>query len=137
MYNKLYSTRLFSTITQKRILLKSCLEVSSKAATHLSTLLLSSSSHPLGIRVSVRKRGCNGLSFTMNYVFNDENGRKTVIKDEIIHVGNGVTVFVDPVAIFNITGTIMDWQQDELKSEFTFNNPKSKNKCGCGESFNV
>ena len=61
----------------------------------------------------------------MNYVLNDENGRKTVIKDEIINVGNGVKVFVDPVAIFNITGTEMDFIEDELKSEFTFNNPKS------------
>lgn len=137
MYNKLYSTRLFSTITRKRILLKSCLSISSKAATHLSTLLSSSASPPLGIRVSIRKRGCNGLSFTMNYVLNDENGRKTVIKDEIINVGNGVKVFVDPVAIFNITGTEMDFIEDELKSEFTFNNPKSMGKCGCGESFNI
>jgi Fe-S cluster assembly iron-binding protein IscA len=31
----------------------------------------------------------------------------------------------------------MDWKEDEITSELTFNNPKSKGSCGCGESFNV
>jgi Fe-S cluster assembly iron-binding protein IscA len=28
-------------------------------------------------------------------------------------------------------------QETELSSEFTFNNPNAKGKCGCGESFSV
>lgn len=50
---------------------------------------------------------------------------------------HGVTVFIEPMALFNIVGTVMDYEETELSSEFTFNNPNSKGECGCGESFNV
>lgn len=125
--------RLLSTVStiKKRLLLKSPLTISPTASAHLA-VLLKGSSH-IGVRVGVKKRGCNGLSFTMNYV-DDE---KEFAKDEIINTGEGVKVFVDPNALFNIVGTVMDWKEDEITSEFTFNNPKSKGSCGCGESFNV
>ena len=69
----------------------------------------------------------------MNYVDNET----ILAKDVVVNAGEGVKVFVDPAAIFNIVGTTMDWKEDEITSEFTFNNPKSKGSCGCGESFNV
>ena len=36
-----------------------------------------------------------------------------------------------------VVGTNMDYVEDELSSEFKFQNPNSKGECGCGESFNV
>lgn len=57
-------------------------------------------------------------------------------KDEMMEA-HGVTVFIEPMALFNIVGTVMDYEETELSSEFTFNNPNSKGECGCGESFNV
>lgn len=50
---------------------------------------------------------------------------------------HGITVYIEPMALFSVVGTTMDWEEDELTSEFTFNNPNSKGECGCGESFNV
>jgi iron-sulfur cluster assembly accessory protein len=50
---------------------------------------------------------------------------------------HGVKVFIEPMALFNVVGTVMDWEETELASEFTFNNPNSKGECGCGESFTV
>lgn len=47
------------------------------------------------------------------------------------------TLFVDPMATLYIAGTVMDWEETELSSEFTFRNPNAKGECGCGESFNV
>jgi len=32
---------------------------------------------------------------------------------------------------------VIDYKEDEMGSEFVFNNPKKKGECGCGESFNV
>lgn len=49
----------------------------------------------------------------------------------------GVTVFVDPMALMHVVGTVMDFEETELAREFTFQNPNVKGKCGCGESFNV
>lgn len=55
----------------------------------------------------------------------------------VIRPKTGVTVFVDPMALMHVVGTVMDYEETELSSEFTFNNPNVKGKCGCGESFSV
>jgi iron-sulfur cluster assembly accessory protein len=120
---------------QKR-LLKAPITISSNAASRLSELILKSTPPPLGVRIGVRKRGCNGLSFTMKYVTNDDIGLKMVAKDDVVNA-NGVKVFIDPSALFTIIGAVMDWKDDNMTSEFTFINPNSKGSCGCGESFNV
>jgi iron-sulfur cluster assembly 1 len=48
-----------------------------------------------------------------------------------------ISVYIEPMALFNVVGTTMDFVETELSSEFTFENPNSKGECGCGESFNV
>eukprot|EP00640_Fibrocapsa_japonica_P008488 CAMPEP_0113937928 /NCGR_PEP_ID=MMETSP1339-20121228/4410_1 /TAXON_ID=94617 /ORGANISM="Fibrocapsa japonica" /LENGTH=66 /DNA_ID=CAMNT_0000940843 /DNA_START=366 /DNA_END=566 /DNA_ORIENTATION=+ /assembly_acc=CAM_ASM_000762 len=66
----------------------------------------------------------------MNYV--DEAPKK----DEEVQ-DHGVRVFVEPMALFHVVGTTMDFEETELSSEFTFKNPNAKGSCGCGESFNT
>ena len=48
-----------------------------------------------------------------------------------------VKVIVDSKALMFLIGTEMDFVDNEIKSEFVFNNPNSKGTCGCGESFTV
>jgi len=66
----------------------------------------------------------------LNYAFEEP-------KDGTSMEVHGIKVFIEPMALFNVIGTRMDWEEDELTSEFTFHNPNSKGECGCGESFNV
>ena len=100
-----------------------------RAADRIKDLLATNPSS-LGIRLGVKRRGCNGLSYTLNYA-------EEVPAKDIAMEAHGVSIFIEPMALFNVVGTTMDWEEDELTSEFTFKNPNSKGECGCGESFTV
>ncbi|KAH8917970.1 hypothetical protein BT69DRAFT_1226147, partial [Atractiella rhizophila] len=80
------------------------------------------------IRISVRNKGCAGMSYHLEYV---EKGDKF---DEVVNQ-DGVKVLIDAKALFSIIGSEMDWEENELMSKFVFRNPNIKDQCGCGESF--
>eukprot|EP00164_Ancoracysta_twista_P005732 GFYU01007877.1.p1 GENE.GFYU01007877.1~~GFYU01007877.1.p1 ORF type:complete len:128 (-),score=21.10 GFYU01007877.1:187-570(-) len=109
---------------------KAIITVTEAAASRIKQLLSSQKPPPMGVKIGVRKGGCNGMSYTMNYA-------KDVGKfDEVVNE-KGVTVVVDPKATMYLIGTEMDFVDTRLKSEFQFNNPNATSQCGCAKSFNV
>jgi iron-sulfur cluster assembly protein len=84
----------------------------------------------LGLRLGVRKTGCSGFAYVINYA-DDSAASDLVFEDR------GVKVFVDPESLPLINGTTVDFVKQGLNEAFRFHNPNIKGECGCGESFNV
>ena len=85
-----------------------------------------------GVKVGVRRRGCNGYSYVMSYSEKGEVGKLDELVEE-----RDVRVIVESKALMFLIGTEMDYVDNEIKAEFVFNNPNAKGECGCGESFHV
>jgi len=111
---------------------KQVLKITERAAERLK-YLLSNRPGALGILIGLKKRGCNGLSWTFDYITKDTEIPKLAetIEDK------GVRVVIQPGAVMNVIGTEMDYEENEVHAKFVFNNPNAIGTCGCGESFNV
>uniref|UniRef100_A0A7S0IPL0 Core domain-containing protein n=1 Tax=Calcidiscus leptoporus TaxID=127549 RepID=A0A7S0IPL0_9EUKA len=112
---------------------KAVMELTESAARRIQELLERRQQSEPGVsavRVGIKARGCNGLSYTMNYA--SEKGKA---EEEVMQ--HGATVYIEPRALMHIIGTKMDFVEDELTSEFVFHNPNAQGSCGCGESFTV
>lgn len=104
------------------------------AAVERVKFLLDKKPGSLGVRLGVRTRGCNGLSYTMDYL--TEDNLKSKPGEDVVDT-RGVKIAIEPKAIIHLVGTVMDYKEDALSAEFVFENPNAKGSCGCGESFNV
>ncbi|ALC48426.1 l-1-G0136 [Drosophila busckii] len=100
------------------------------AAVHRIKTLLQDKPEVIGLKVGVRQRGCNGLSYTLDYA-----NQKDKLDEEVLQ--DGVKVFIDKKAQLSLLGTEMDFVESKLSAEFVFNNPNIKGTCGCGESFSM
>src|SRR5262245_38600122 len=106
------------------------MSVTPAAAQQVKALIEKRGRETAGIRIGVRTKGCSGLSYTLEYADKQEP------MDEVVET-EGVKLLIDPKASLFLIGTVMDYEEEKLKSGFVFRNPNEKGRCGCGESFHV
>lgn len=82
------------------------------------------------LRVEVKKGGCSGLSYKMEF--------DTILREgDQVFESNGEKVVVDQSSILYLAGMTLDFSGGLNGKGFVFNNPNATKNCGCGSSFNV
>lgn len=82
------------------------------------------------LRVEVKKGGCSGLSYKMNF------DSETKTNDKIFEAF-GQRIAVDSQSFLYLIGMTLDYSGGLNGKGFVFNNPNATKSCGCGSSFNV
>jgi iron-sulfur cluster assembly protein len=80
-----------------------------------------------GLRIGVKKGGCAGMEYTMDYADEIDPNDEVVEQD-------GARVMIAPMAQMFLFGTEIDYEVGLLEAGFKFRNPNVEDACGCGES---
>lgn len=92
---------------------------------------LSKNTQMAGIRLGVKKSGCSGFKYDIEFV------EQAADDDVSISVADDIVLFITAEAATMVAGTEIDFSKEGLNSTIKFNNPNAKDLCGCGESFSV
>ncbi len=107
------------------------IKISEKAAKEIRRIMTENKvPETFGLRVGVKGGGCSGLTYTLGFDAEANEG-DTVIDQE------SVKLFVDGKSLFYLSGTILDFSDGLNGKGFIFNNPNATKTCGCGESFSA
>lgn len=104
---------------------KQAISITPAAATQISKLMAKNGHQ--GLRIGIKKGGCAGMEYTMDYVADIDPLDETVETD-------GARVMIAPMAQMFLFGTEIDYEVSLLESGFKFRNPNVTEACGCGES---
>ena len=104
---------------------KPAVTLTKAAASQIQKLMEKNSHH--GLRIGVKKGGCAGMEYTMEFV------DTTTSNDEVVESG-GAVIMIAPMAQMFLFGTEIDYETSLLEAGFKFKNPNVVDACGCGES---
>lgn len=104
---------------------KQAVTMTDAAANQISSLMTQGAKK--GLRIGIKKGGCAGMEYTMEYV------EEVDPNDEVIE-SKGARVMIAPMAQMFLFGTEIDYKVSLLEAGFSFNNPNVTEACGCGES---
>lgn len=83
-----------------------------------------------GLRFGLQDGGCSGYSYMLDFEERPED-------EDLVHEEHGVRVFIHPLHVPFVQGTVLDWKEGQFESGFDIQNPHASRHCGCGESFDV
>ena len=106
--------------------------LSDKALEKAKELLAQQSPPKYGLRIGVVAAGCNGFSYKMLWIGDDE-----VDPDDEVFSFSNVKVIIDPKSMKYLDGAKLVWGESLMEYGFKFENPNVKDSCGCGTSFTI
>lgn len=81
------------------------------------------------LRVGVKGGGCSGFTYLLDLVEDPPSE-----SDEELE-SHGVKIVCDSRSLLYLTGTEIDFKDENLQRGFVFKNPNATSSCGCGHSF--
>ena len=99
--------------------------------------LLKGQSDKKALRVGVRSGGCSGMSYTMDFIGDNEINTDDKIYDYSLNTDQTFQVVCDPKSLLYIYGMQLDFSKELIGGGFNFVNPNASQTCGCGSSFAV
>jgi iron-sulfur cluster assembly protein len=104
---------------------KQAISITPAAAAQIQRLMTRDGSQ--GLRIGIKKGGCAGMEYTMDYV-SEINPHDEIVEQD------GARVMIAPTAQMFLFGTEIDYETSLLEAGFKFRNPNVADACGCGES---
>jgi iron-sulfur cluster assembly protein len=104
---------------------KQAVTVTPRAAAQIARMMARDARE--GLRIGVKKGGCAGMEYTMEWA-DTRNPLDEVVEQD------GARVMIAPMAQMFLIGTEIDYETGLLESGFRFRNPNVVESCGCGES---
>ncbi len=102
----------------------------SPAALERIGVLLTRQPAALGVQFAVKKGGCAGQEYVVDYVHADT----ALPNAQVLTPANNMQVYIPATSVLFLMGTHIDFTSSALRSGFVFNNPQQVGACGCGES---
>jgi len=106
-------------------------QVSMTEAAMIHVRKLLANSDAIGVRIGVKKSGCSGFKYDIEFV------TTPLAEDTCFQVAEDIALYVPTEYLAMVKGTEVDYSTEGLNSTIKFNNPNAKDLCGCGESFSV
>lgn len=98
------------------------------AAAKLRSILQEKGKEGYGLRVFVTGGGCGGMQYGMTFENEEREG-------DWVAEQHGLKVYVDPISMFYIQGSRIDYVDTLMGGGFHIENPNAVSTCGCGSSF--
>lgn len=106
------------------------IELTEQAAAKVTALKASEENSELKLRLYITGGGCSGFSY--GFKFDDSSN-----DDDTFIERDGVTMLVDSLSIQYLDGSVVDYKESLMGSQFVVENPNATTTCGCGSSFSV
>lgn len=106
------------------------LTLSTAAADAMNTVLREEGFDPetAGVRISVERGGCAGLSYRFDLVADPSD-------DDLVYESKHANIVIDRPSAQYVRGAEVHIEQTAHGSGFTIDNPNAEQECGCGLSF--
>ena len=106
------------------------LTLTDAAKEHIRRLQSENGMQGYGLRYGLQGGGCSGYTYQLDF-------EEAPQPDDEVLAFDDVKVFMNPLHVMYLRGTVLDYSDTLIGAGFQVRNPNVKRQCGCGASFDV